>query len=203
VSEFSDLKDAIVDWANRADWSDALLTSFIRMTERKLNTELRVDRMILSSTGVLDDTRAVILPDDWLKLDLVQLQFANSPGGFVPIRFRERDPFMLCWPSYRYTIEGRTLYIGGSSSGLAYKFDYYAEVPQLDDSTNSWVYEKYQDLYLTGALSFAALHAVGEEESAANFKALTEDTIAKLNAEHLRAKASGSRISKGRSRSFG
>ena len=49
----------------------------------------------------------------------------------------------------------------------------------------------------------AALHAVGEEQSAGNFKQLTEDEIKKLNALYLRSKASGSRVTRSRARSFG
>jgi flagellar motor switch protein FliG len=47
------------------------------------------------------------------------------------------------------------------------------------------------------------LHAVGEEQSAGAMKQLTEDEIQKLNAQHLRSKASGSRVTRTRSRSFG
>jgi hypothetical protein len=49
----------------------------------------------------------------------------------------------------------------------------------------------------------AFLHAVGEEDKAAGAKQLTEDTIQKLNADHLRSKASGSRVTRTRMRSFG
>ena len=46
MSDFSDFKATIADWANRQDWSDILLTSFVRDAESKLNAELRIDRMI-------------------------------------------------------------------------------------------------------------------------------------------------------------
>jgi hypothetical protein len=58
-------------------------------------------------------------------------------------------------------------------------------------------------LYLSAAMMNAFLHAVGEEDKAAGAKQLTEDTIQKLNADHLRAKASGSRVTRTRMRSFG
>jgi hypothetical protein len=47
------------------------------------------------------------------------------------------------------------------------------------------------------------LHALGEEQSAGNLKQLAEDMINKLNADHLRSKASGSRVTRRRRRSFG
>ena len=33
MSDFSDLKAQIAEWANRQDWSDALVTTFVRMAE--------------------------------------------------------------------------------------------------------------------------------------------------------------------------
>ena len=49
----------------------------------------------------------------------------------------------------------------------------------------------------------ADLHAVGEEDKAGAIEALTEEMITKLNADHLRSKASGSRVTRPRLRSFG
>jgi hypothetical protein len=49
----------------------------------------------------------------------------------------------------------------------------------------------------------AKLHAVGEEEVAVGMKQLTEDAIQKLNAAHRYSRASGSRLSRTRTRSFG
>ena len=68
---------------------------------------------------------------------------------------------------------------------------------------DSWVYTKYPSLYLSAAMMHAYLHAVGEEQNAANAKQLAEDQIQKLNAAHLGAKASGSRVTMPRHRSFG
>jgi hypothetical protein len=47
------------------------------------------------------------------------------------------------------------------------------------------------------------MHAVGEEQQAALAKQLTEDEISKLNDEWRMAKASGSRLTRTRARSFG
>ena len=49
----------------------------------------------------------------------------------------------------------------------------------------------------------AFLHAVGEEDKAVGAKQLTEDTINKLNAQHAMSRASGSRVTRSRVRSFG
>jgi hypothetical protein len=80
---------------------------------------------------------------------------------------------------------------------------YYAEVPVFSDTVTSWVYTKYPSLYLYGSLMHADLHAVGEEDKANALMNLVNDMIGKLNAAHLRSKASGSRLARARTRSFG
>jgi hypothetical protein len=208
VTDFSDLKTSIAEWANRQDWTDALVTSFVRMAEQKFNAELRVNRMILFSENVVTK-RCSSLPDDWLAMDLVKIENPAGADGFLPLRYIARDEFFNLpdkWAYKYYTIEGRTIFFGGApddTEGVEYRIAYYGEVPVLSDDQQSWLYTKYPTLYLHGSLMHADLHAVGEEQAAANMKALTEDAITKLNALDLRAKASGSRVTRSRRRSFG
>ena len=208
MTDFSDLKTSIAEWANRGDWSDALVTSFVRMAEQKFNAELRVNRMINFSENIVT-MRCSTVPDDWLAMDLVKIENANGADGFLPIRYKSRDEFFNLtdnWSYGYYTIEGRTIFFGGSpdtTEGVEYRIAYYGEVPVLSDTQQSWLYTKYPSLYLHASLMHANLHAVGEEQSAGNMKQLTEDEIQKLNALDLRAKASGSRVTRSRVRSFG
>jgi hypothetical protein len=208
MTDFSDLKTAIAEWANRQDWTDALVTSFVRMAEAKFNAELRVDRMICFADNTVTQ-RCATLPDNWVAMDLVKIANANGADGYLPIRYLARDEFFNLPDKYAlryYTIEGRTIYFGGApddTEGIDFKIAYYGEVPVLSDTQPSWLYSKYPSLYLHASLMHANLHAVGEEQSAGNMKQLTEDEIQKLNAQHLRSKASGSRVTRTRSRSFG
>jgi hypothetical protein len=219
MSDYQTLQTQIADWANRQDWSPALVASFIAMAEQKFNAELRVDRMIETDTALVVSDCAP-LPDDWLEMDMVWLANPNLPTGWQPIRYMPREEFFFrpatlssaaCYPTSgttygRYTIEGRQIYFGGptdSVNGIQYQIAYYGEVPVMAIEGTSWIYTKYPTLYLHASLMHADLHAVGEEQNAANMKQLTEDTIQKLNADHLRAKASGSRLKRSRVRSFG
>jgi hypothetical protein len=209
MGDFANFCSTIADWANRQDWSPALVTSFVRMAEQKFNAELRVDRMINFSTNTVT-MRCSTLPDDWLEMDLVQIQNPNAPSGFSPIRYKARDEFFNLpdrWAYGYYTIEARTIFFGGcpdQTEGIQYNINYYGEVPVFSDAplVPSWIYTKYPSMYLHAAMMHADLHAVGEEQNAANMKALAEDAITKLNNEHLRAKASGSRLSRTRRRRF-
>jgi hypothetical protein len=208
MTDFADLKLQVQEWANRTDWSDTLTTSYVRMAESKFNQELRVAQMIQFDDGVIT-SRCAALPNDWLAMDLVRV--ANSAGadGFLPARYKSRDEFFNQTDSNTwmyYTLVGTTMYFGGTPEpvdGTEYRIAYYGEVPVLSDTQSSWVYTKYPQLYLFACLMHADLHAVGEEQSAANFKAMVEDQIQKLNAGHLGSKASGSRVTRQRHRTFG
>jgi hypothetical protein len=208
MTDFADFKTQIMEWANRQDWSDTLTTSFVRMAEQKLNAELRVSRMINSAVSTVTD-RCAPLPDDWLEFDLVMMAADNVPGGWKPIRYKARDEFFKLpdkWACNYYTIEARTMYFGGTPDdveGKQFQIHYFGQVPVFADDQDSWVYTKYPSLYLSAAMMHAYMHAVGEEAQAAGSKTLTEDTIQKLNNEYLVSKASGSRLTRTRTRSFG
>jgi hypothetical protein len=208
MTDFSDFVAQIKEWQNRDDWSDILATSFVRMAEQKLNAELRVSRMITLAQNTVT-CRCSTLPDDWLESDLVLMANDAVPGGWRPIRYKARDEFFQLpdkWAFNFYTVEGRTLFFGGTPDaieGVQFQLSYYAQVPVFSDTVDSWVYTKYPSLYLSAAMFHAYMHAVGEEQSAALSKQLTEDGISKLNDEWRMAKASGSRLTRTRTRSFG
>jgi hypothetical protein len=211
VTDFSDFKTSIAEWANRQDWTDTLVTSFVRQAEQKLNAELRVDRMIQFDEALIT-SRCAPIPDDWLEFVSdagVKIANENAADGYLPVRYKARDEFFNLnqnWAYGYYTIQGRQIFFGGppdTINGTTFKIAYYGEVPVFADDVDSWVYTKYPNLYLFCALMHADLHAVGEEQNAANLKSLAEDMIGKLNADHLRSKASGSRVTRSRIRSFG
>jgi hypothetical protein len=207
TSDYTTFCAQIADWANRQDWSQILVASFVSMAEQKFNAELRVDRMINFATNVVTD-RCSTLPDDWLEADLIQVQNASAPSGFKPINYKARDEFFKIsdwWASGFYTIEGRTIYFGGPPDeieGITYTMNYYGEVPVFATTGTSWIYTKYPSLYLKAALIHSNFYAVGEEQKALLMKSQVEDEIVKLNNVHLRAKASGSRINRTRRRKF-
>ena len=142
-------------------------------------------------------------------MELVRLANGNVPDGYIPLRYKSRDEFFTTtdnWAFGFYTIQGRQIYIGGapdSVNGQTLKLTYYSEVPVFSDTQESYIYEKFPALFLSAAMMHAFLHAVGEEQQAAAAKQLVEDGINKLNANHATSRASGSRITRTRVRSFG
>ena len=211
MTDYSDFTAQIAEWANRADWSPVTIGGFVSQANEIFNRDLRIDRM-LQADDALIASRCAPLPDDWLEMDFVRLSVAPSayyPSGFAPIVYKPRAEFFATQDECAfgiYTIEGRQIFIGGLPNdieGQTVRIDYYQEVPVFSDTTPSYIYTKYPGLYLNTALYRAALHAVGEEQTAANYKQMSDETIQKLNAAHRYSRASGSRLSRTRTRSFG
>jgi hypothetical protein len=208
VSDYTTFVATLKDHANRDDWSDDLVGFFIAQANQKFNAELRVSRMIQSDDALIA-SRCAPLPDDWLEMSLVRIANDAAADGFMPIRYKARDEFFNTpdkWAVNFYTIEGRQIYIGGTPdavNGQTIRITYYGEVPAFSDTVDSWIYTKYPNLYLSAAMMHAYMHAVGEETQAALAKQLAEDEISKLNDEWRMAKASGSRLTRTRTRSFG
>jgi hypothetical protein len=208
MSDYADFVAQIKEWQNREDFSDNLVASFVRMAEQDLNAILRVSRMIKSVDGLIA-ARCAPIPNDWLEFSLVRIACDNVPSGFLPIRYKARDEFFQLpdkWSANFYTIEGRQIFFGGMPDeveGTTVRMTYYGQVPVFADDVDSWVYTHYPSLYLNAAMMHAYMHAVGEEQNAANLKGLVEDQVSKLNDEWRLAKASGSRLTRTRTRSFG
>lgn len=219
MSDYATLCAQIADWANRQDWSQALIDSFVSMAEQKLNAELRVDRMINNAQNTVT-CGCSTLPDDWLESDLMLIGNSPSPTGWMPINYKPRDEFFRLpaapysgtyLSNYNstfgaYTIEGRTIYFGGvpdEIEGTLYQISYFQEVPVMATVGSSWVYTKYPRLYLFAALANADFHAVGEEQTAMLLGAQVDQMIQKLNDAYRLSKASGSRLKRTRVRSFG
>ena len=146
VTDFSDFKKQIAEWANRQDWSDDLVTSYVRSAEEKLNVELLIRDMMKTAIDTVDHACAN-LPDDWIKADFMLIQNTGAPQGWIPIRYQPRDEFFRVSnipasgdpPNTRfqstfgrYTIEGGTIYFGGpidATNGTSFRMHYYAQVP--------------------------------------------------------------------------
>ena len=202
MSDFSDFKLQIAEWANRGDWSDGLVTSFIRSAEEKFNQDLLIDRMMKVTINTVDHSCAD-LPDDWLKADFMLIQATNTPYGWTPIKYhasrrvlpllRVRTTRPLA--ATRFAV-ARSISAARSTPSMARRFGCTITLKCRCSRTTriAGCTPSIQALYRYAALMHADLHAVGEEMTAAGLKMLVDDEITKLNNQHLLAKASGSRV---------
>ena len=202
MTDYADFTAMLVEYENRPDWSPVVIMGYVRQAESYLNRDLRIDWMIQEDVGTLVD-RSVALPLDWLMADFIQ--FADT--GYS-IRYKSRDEFYNSTDAQMYgyyTIKGRKLVLGGPPNvdGIQVTMSYYGQVPAFSDTQPSWLYSEFLDLYLNASRMFAKGHAVGEEQTAAGYKALVDETVGKLNAQHLVSKASGSRVTRTRLRALG
>ena len=120
MTDFSDFKTQIAEYANRGDWPDAVVKpGFVRQAEEKLNAELRIDRMIQFQEALVAPAPRAPLPTTiGLAMELVRIaNIQPAADGFLPIRYKSRDEFYNTtdnWMYGFYTIQGRQIFVGGT-----------------------------------------------------------------------------------------
>jgi hypothetical protein len=195
MTAIGDHCDNVRSWLNYGPetYPDSLITSWTRMAEEMISTDLRCKHMIAVDTALVEQSR-VSLPTDWEELDFVRF----GEGG--PIKFRDRYTFYSNPDSDPnknqgyYTITGNYLILGGNiGDGVNVEISYYESVPPLGDEQN-WLMKHYSRLYLSATVSVAKMYASGEEQQAMVFDAATQDLINRINERHMAAKSSGSRL---------
>lgn len=163
---------------------DALITSWIRMGEERLNDDLRIDRMvIIDATGTVA-SNTMDLPADWLESDFVrfvdgpELVFATRPNFYD----KENSTGF-------YTVSGRTLIFGGTESvneGKEVELHYFQEVPQFTGPA-TWVSDHHIRLLTSATMVPASMH-LQEPERVQMWEAGTQATIDKLNSNYKTSK---------------
>ena len=195
MTDCADLKTQIMDWTNRQDFSDALVTSLIRQAEEIFNRDLRIDRM-LSANDALIASRCAPLPPDWLEMDLVRIAVAPSayyPSGFAPIVYKPRAEFFATRDENAvgiYTIEGRQIFVGGLPDTVDGQTvpgcDYYAEVrcfqtPILPGSTPNIPAFISTPRFIELR---CAVRSARSKRRPITCRVMTDGAIQKLNAQH-------------------
>lgn len=201
MTAISDFCNTIRSWLNREDYDDALVTSWVRMAEERLNEKLRIDYMVQIDTAVIAaSARQVPLPTDWLSAELIMCDG-------VPYRYEPRDPFYGRGAEKSrkmYTISGRYIIFGGpidSVAGMDAELHYYGKVPVLG-ANPTWLSTNYTELLTMATLSVAYAYGL-EEERALQYGAVVNSKIDALNNDHLMTKASGSRLTRKTGKGFG
>jgi hypothetical protein len=169
------------------------------MTESILGKQLRCKEMIQIDTGLLIDQR-YLLPSDWRALDFVRLV------GGKALRFIPRDdfynPLLADDQPNCYTLSGNYIIMGGTSvDGLSVEITYYQSLPPLGNDP-TWPLIQYPMMFTLKTLATASTYAL-EDERGDRWEAQSSKLIDDINVEHLHSKASGSRLTARRRRSFG
>lgn len=182
-------------------YPDQLVMSWTRMCEEVLSKIIRCKDNLQIDTGLLVQSR-YLLPADWRELDFVRIVDGK------PLRYTPREDFYNPDEPYKsdqkncYTIAGNYLIVGGTSTdGLDVEIHYYQDVPPLGDDP-TWLSQRYPTLYTLKTLHIASMYAI-EDERGVMWDTEAGKLIADANKEHAVSKASGSKITQRRLRSFG
>lgn len=199
-------------------YPDDVVTSWIRMAEEQLSTDLRVKHMIQIDTTTIAVDR-VPLPLDWQEIRLARL----LPGGDV-LRYQTPDifynpefpdapgpqpagyPTSVAYPTRykRYTILGNYLVVGGVDpvAGLQVEMTYYQSIPPLTDANNNWINAYHPTIYMLAILQVASMYVI-EDERGPMWTQQVNNIMTAMNARHQVDKASGSVLVPARRKTFG
>lgn len=160
LDNYTNLQTAIIThaWRTGSSTFAPLVPDLIRLTEDRLNSELRVGQMETSATLALTNGAAA-LPANFLEvrtasagdysLSLAPLDYAKDrlPGSGTPIY---------------YTLSGSQITTFPSGTGNL-SLLYYAKIPNLGPGTaTNWLLTDYPGVYLYGALSEAASYMMDD-----------------------------------------
>lgn len=159
ISNYSELKQAVIDWSHKTNIS-AKLDDFIRLAESRLQLDLDVRQLwATASLSVTAANESVVLPSDFngarsvwigssgdvivldpMPLDVMRVKYGQFTAGY-PRNYAVRDTDLVIAPipSGDYTIT----------------MDYLAKIACLSDSnpTNN-ILDNYPDAYLHCCLIF-------------------------------------------------
>lgn len=199
MSDFTVFLDDIKKWVARPDWSNELVTSFVRMAETTLTQVMRVREMIQISTALIDSSGRAELPPDWEAMDYVR-----KLGG-KPYVFKTKHDFLnMDETAGHYTIVGNFILFGGSidaNVGQEVEISYYQSVPQMTDTTN-WLHTHYYNIFLMACCAPAALYAE-EYERSTMLETTSSNFVVTANSASAAGQISGSVLKRGNIRRIG
>lgn len=172
--------------------TDALLISWLRMGEERLNAELRIADMIQIDTASLTSNRTR-MPDDFEEMDFLRIL------GGKPIRYQTRDEFYDDEDNMTtrdYTTSGKFLIVGGTiseASPLSVELHYFGDVEQLTEGDESWVARKFPRLLTAVTMEVASLGMI-EDDGITKWDKVATDLINQMNVNYKLSLASGSKL---------
>lgn len=203
MSALTDHCTVVRQWMNwgAEEYTDALITTFTRMGEEKINEKLRIADMVVTSAPLTIVAGTATFPDDWLESDFVRI----IGGG--PLSYKSRADFYtpnaegIYENSGKFTTIGRDIFVASDVvTDTQLEVSYFATVPPLDNAT--WLSLKYPSLNLMATLMFAGMYYIEDERTAA-WATFVDNKVNELNGAYKMAQPSGARLNAKSKRSFG
>ena len=143
---YSDLQTAVITYFKRGDIA-ARVPSWIELAEAYLFRELSVKSTAINTTGTTTDD-IVTLPGDFETLVRITISTNGIEQNLDYVTAPDEYTWTDLQPSF-YTIEGDSLRIINSGTGMAYKLYYLPKLGNLSGSiTTNWLLANGEDLYL-------------------------------------------------------
>lgn len=213
MTALSDFVDVLKGWVNRSDVTDAVVTSWIRMGEERINNELMYKDMLSRERAVFADNSSP-LPLDWKKIEYVKYVRDPSSSDMMVRRgrsfsfvskdeyWRRNDGGGPYSASPCYTIIGNDIFVTGDigGDGVEVEIGVYRKIPPLGDTAN-WLYNNHIALYTFASLAASAPYLI-EDERMALWETKAQSLIMQMNEVHLSDKTGGSPM-KMKRKSFG
>ena len=169
LDTFDNLKTAIASYLNRSDLT-ANLADFIRVSEARLNRELRVREMVNTDTSIttVSGTQSYTLPTGYLEATTVIFQ--SDP--YCTLRFISNTDFYNKYNDIQskgkpqfFTIVGTDILLGRApDSATTLQINFYKTLSALSDSNSTnTILTNYPELYLYGSLAEAAPFIMQDE----------------------------------------
>jgi hypothetical protein len=160
IATYAELQTAIADFLNREDLT-AVIPTFIRLAEARMDRDLRHWRQEQRSNADLDAQYSALPPDF---LQPIRLQILAGPSGEVaPISTAQMlqlrgDRADLVGRPTNYAITGGSIELYPTPDDTyASSLVYYGRTPALSVSnTTNWLLTEAPDAYLYGSLVHAA-----------------------------------------------
>lgn len=222
MSVLTDFYATIRAWVDDVNPSDALIDSWLRIAEERLNNELRSRPQVVRDQATFDDQCAV-LPPDWAEHIYVRVKDGLpfryvTPDAYWTFAAKATTPLQVvdptnasqslsmcgCGGDMVYTTIGDTLFILPKIDPNALtkiEIGYYRKVIPLEGDTKDPVHTRYPSLLLNATLSAGAPYLI-EDERLNTFATLATAGIAKANESTQSARWSGSPLTM-RTKGFG
>ena len=193
LDSWSDIVNAIREWANRADWTDDQCTQFIDLAERRFNRVLRVSDMEeVVTTALLAGNNDLPLDclgvktvfQDTNELREMSLQgligtYGDQTGMPIAYALLGSDPRKI------------RLAPAPGEDGVSVNLIYHKKIgPLRADSPSNWFLVKHADLYLYQALLMSEAFSVNDERLGVWENAVTTG-LAEINASAVRDEFGG------------
>lgn len=203
MTALTDFCTELREWLNydEAEYSNTLVTSFIRDAETTVSTSLRVKHMIQIDTAILSESR-ILLPSDWLEADLVRV----VDGDILEFRIRSefyKESDDENYNANKYTISGNYLIVGDNvTDGETLELHYFQAIPPMTDPA-TWLKTYYPALYRFAAMVSAENYA-RDFDAAAQWLTQVTAIIEQLNDEYKASKTpQGQALKPRRTKGFG